>query len=365
MILAPRQTAHIASVGLAFPSNVVDQDDTIAVLGRLFPEEDTAKIRCMVSRSGVERRHIVPTLEEVLAPSDFTQRNRAYRIAAVDLASRACQQALDRSGLEAGDVDVLIDVSCTGISIPALDVSIAPRLGLRPDVRRVPITESGCAGGALGLNVAAGLAQAGMCVLVVAVELCSLSMVSGDLTRTDLVASVIFGDGAAACIVAPSSVACSTTGPRIEATSSHLIPDTDHVMGFDIGSHGMRIILQRELPGIVAGALPGVVRGFLEKHGRKAQDLGMHLIHPGGKRILDAYEERFDLPAGELRLSRGVLADCGNLSSASILAVLERALASPPDGEGDREALLLAIGPGLSVEMALLCWDGTDSAGAA
>ena len=111
----------------------------------------------------------------------------------------------------------------------------------------------------------------------------------------------------------------------------------------------------------LAGALPGIVRGFLEGHGRTAQDMHMHLIHPGGKRILDAYEERFNLPDGELHLSRGVLADCGNLSSASILAVLERALASPPEGDGDREALLLAIGPGLSVEMALLCWDGADS----
>jgi alkylresorcinol/alkylpyrone synthase len=359
MILAPRQTAHVASVGLAFPSNVVDQDDTLAVLSRLFPGEATDKIRCMVSRSGVERRHIVPTMDEVLAPSDFSQRNLAYRDAAVDLASRACQQALDRSGLEAADIDVLIDVSCTGISIPALDVSIAPRLGLRPDVRRVPITESGCAGGALGLNVAAGLAQAGMCVMVVAVELCSLSMVSEDRTRTNLVASVIFGDGAAACVVAPGG-----GGPRIEATSSHLIPETEHVMGFDIGSHGMRIILQRELPGIVAGALPGIVHGFLEGQGRSAPDLDMHLIHPGGKRILDAYEDRFDLPVGELRLSRGVLADCGNLSSASILAVLERALASPPEGDGDREALLLAIGPGLSVEMALLCWDGVGNTAA-
>ena len=111
----------------------------------------------------------------------------------------------------------------------------------------------------------------------------------------------------------------------------------------------------------LAGALPGIVRGFLEGHGRTAQDMHMHLIHPGGKRILDAYEERFNLSDGELHLSRGVLADCGNLSSASILAVLERALASPPEGDGDREALLLAIGPGLSVEMALLCWDGADS----
>lgn len=356
MILAPQRPVHVASVGLAFPPNIVDEEATVSTLRRLFPGEDPQKISCMVQRSGVRRRHIVPTLEEVLAPSDFTDRNSAYHGAAVELASSACRQALDRADMRPWDVDVLIDVSCTGIAIPALDVSIVPEVGLRPDVRRIPITEAGCAGGALGLNVAAGLAQSGMTALVVAVEVCSLSLVHGDETRTNLVASVIFGDGAAAAVVAPHG-----PGPRIEAMRSHLIPDTREIMGFDVGSHGMRIVLDRELPAIVAERLPGVVADFVATTGRTAAGIDLHLIHPGGRSILEAYETYFGLGPEELRYSRSVLAERGNLSSASILAVLERALEDRRETDTDETGLLLAIGPGLSLEMALLQWEASET----
>ncbi len=352
MILRADARSHIASVATAFPSTVVEQADAIRVLGRLFPEEDPCRIEQLVRRSGVERRFISPTLEQVLAPSCFSGRNADYHAAAVELALRACRSALGRSGLGADEIDVLIDVSCTGIAIPALDVSLAPLLGLRRDVRRIPITESGCAGGALAIGLADSLARAGHRILLVAVELCSLSLVHGDRSRTNLVASLLFGDGAAAAVVATEP-----PGVRIEAVRSHLIPGTREIMGFDVGTHGMRIVLDRELPSVVCDHLPRVIESFLEAVGRTPGDVDLHLVHPGGRKILEAYEERFGLGANGLVHSRGVLAECGNLSSASILAVLERAFYAERS-DAETEALLVAIGPGLSIEMALLEFPG-------
>lgn len=352
MILAHPRDPRIAGVGTAFPENVVDQEAAIDTLSRLFPSEDPAKVRSMVQRSGVQRRSIVPSLEQVLAGSTFTDRNDVFHDAAVDLAARACRAALGQADVDPSDVDYLIDVSCTGLAIPALDVSIAPQLGLRSDVRRIPITEAGCSGGALALNVAAGLARGGARVLVVAVELCSLSLVGEDQTRTNLVASVLFGDGAAAALVAPEG-----DGPAIGATRSFLLPATREIMGFDIGTHGLRIVLERELPGLVAEHLPAVIESFLASESRRVEDLSTHLVHPGGRSILEAYERRFGLAKDALRFSRRVLAEHGNLSSASILAVLGLALEERRElGGGSGDGLLVAIGPGLSFEMALLHW---------
>lgn len=352
MILPREPGAHVVAVASALPATVVDREAAVAALATLFPDEDRDTLRGLVERSGVETRHIVPTLAEVLSPSTFTDRNERYRIAALALARRACVDALERARVEPDEIDVVIDVSCTGIAIPALDVELVPRLGLRADVRRIPVTESGCAAGALALGMAATFAQAGQRVLVVAVELCSLTLCSDDRSRTNLVASVIFGDGAAAAVVLPGG-----RGPRFEALGSHLLADTSDAMGFDVGTHGMRILLRRELPVLLARSLPGVVDGFLNAHGRERSDVGLHLIHPGGRRILDEYARSFDLDDDALRLSREALRRTGNLSSVSILTVVELAMDEGFRLGAGKEALLVGVGPGLSLELALLSGD--------
>lgn len=351
MILARSQPAFVASVATAFPDHTVDQGRTIEVLQRLFPAEDPGRVESLVRRSGVQRRFLVEPPETVLAASDFTGRNRRYHAAALELSARAAEVALERAGIEPGEVDAIVDVSCTGIAIPALDVGLVPRLGLRHDLRRFPITESGCAAGALALGLAGSLARTGQTVLVTAVELCSLTLCPGDRSRTNLVASVLFGDGAAAALVRPEG-----PGPRLLASGSRLIPDSAGVMGFDVGSHGLRIVLERELPGIVAERLPPAVADFMRVCGTTPEHLGLHLVHPGGRKILEAYEQRFGLAPGALIHSRRVLSDSGNLSSASILAVLEQAWATGERVRADQLALLLAIGPGLSLELSLLDW---------
>lgn len=337
----------IRAVASAFPDTLVNAEAAVGALTSLFPTEDPEFVRALVEKSGIETRYIAQTIPEVLAPASFTERNAQYSDAAIDLAERASSLALERAGLEARDVDVVIDVSCTGVVIPAVDVFLAERLGLRADTRRIPITESGCAAGALALGLAADLARAGQRVLVVAVELCSLSLVRGDHSRTNLIASVLFGDGAAAAVITPAG-----DGPRITALGSHLIPESSHVMGFDVGEHGLRIFLDRELPSVLVEALPEVQDHFLRKHGVTIRDVGLHLIHPGGRRVMEAYTAINGLAPEDLRFSRESLRRYGNLSSASVLTVLELALETGV--RPGTQAFLLAVGPGLSLEMALL-----------
>lgn len=357
MILPGHPRVRLASVASSFPGFRVDRNDSTWGLQRLFSNEDPEFVEQLVERSGVESRYLAASEADLFTPPDFTARNDRYREQAVELAREACANALARAGRTAPEVDVIIDVSCTGISIPALDVALSSQLGLRADVRRVPITESGCAGGALGLGLAAQLAHSGQTVLLTAVELASLTFLEGDRSRTNLIAAVLFGDGAAAAVIAPDDAEHAPAGPSILAVGSHLFPDSAQAMGFDVGTHGLRIVLQRELPAILRRNLRAAVLDFLERHGRAEDDLGLHLVHPGGRRILDTYEGLFALAPEDLRCSRESLRRYGNLSSASILTVLELALqdgVQPADG---REALLVAFGPGLSAELALLEWD--------
>lgn len=367
MILNAIPGAHLLSVHSAMPEHWVGPAETTHALGRLFPEEDPAFIAQLVERSGVERRHLALALEDTLQPRDFTQRNTCYREIAAELALRAACGALERAHVAPSAIDVLIDVSCTGISIPALDVELASRLGLRPDVRRIPITESGCAAGALALSLAGSFAQCRQTTLIVSVELCSLTFCREDGSRTNLVSSLLFGDGAAAAVIVPDLIESASGDPRrgaaapcprLAVVGSHLFAGTSEMMGFDVGTHGLRIVLQRELPAILAHNLREAVEDFLARHDRELSDIGLHLVHPGGRRILDSYTELFGLDESALRFSREALRRYGNLSSASILLVLELALEARARPAAGREGLVLGIGPGLSMELSLWSWEG-------
>jgi alkylresorcinol/alkylpyrone synthase len=368
--------ARLAGVASAMPAHTVGPEETALALRRLFPAEDPALIDQLVERSGVETRHLALPLEETLRPRDFTQRNRIWREAALALSERAARAALARAGIAPAAIDVVLDVSCTGVAIPALDVALVPLLGLRHDVLRLPITESGCAAGALALGVARSFAERGGRVLVIACELCSLTFVGEDVSRTNLVASVLFGDGAAAAVVAPgdgpeggqdggpdggpdggTNGASRVLAPCILATGSRLLPDTDGLMGFDVGTHGLRIVLQRELPLVLASELRASVEGFLDANGRSLGVVALHLVHPGGRRILDAYAEIFGLDDEALSISRESLRRHGNLSSASVLTLLEIAEERGVRTPKGSDALVVGVGPGLSLELSLWSFD--------
>lgn len=344
----------IAGIASAFPAQEVDREQAFETLVAMFPAEDPRSIASLLERSGVGIRRIAPPLASLLTDRDFSSRNASWRVHALELSQRAIRAALDRAGLAADEIDCVIDVSCTGVVIPALDVELVPSLSLRSDVRRIPITESGCAAGGLALGLASSLARGGERVLVLAVEVCSLTLPRDKRTRTDVVAAALFADGAAAAVVQPHSD--ERASPRILAAGSYLIPDTLRTMGFDVGTHGLRIVLERDLPDLLAIALPEAVDAFLARHGKTRADIGLHLLHPGGRRVLEIWEAGFGLAPGGLTYSRQSLARYGNLSSASVLTVIELALEGKARVAPGKVALAAAVGPGLSLEFLLLEW---------
>ncbi len=251
---------------------------------------------------------------------------------------------MDRAGVAPERIDVVIDTSCTGIAILALDTALAPALGLRADVRRLPITESGCAAGALALGLAGELGQLGKTTLVVAVELCSITLRDDDASRTNVVSCALFGDGAGAAVVGAGE-----RGPVFQWNASHLFPRSRHLMGFDVGARGLGIVLDRELPVFLLRALKPALDGLLAPRGREFRAFEHLWIHPGGRRILEAITELYDLDEDALWASREALAAHGNLSSATVFGVLEQDLARRAPRAGEH-GLLVGIGPGLSLE---------------
>jgi len=343
---------RLLSVATSFPDHIVSAAQTLEELRGLFPDEDTEFIASLIQNSGVAQRHTALPPKELLQLESFTERNRHYARFARKHALDACQKALTQADLLANQVDAILDVSCTGICIPALDVQLSEDLGLRPDVLRIPITEAGCAAGALALGIARNLALNGKTVLVLAVEMCTLSFIRGDVERSNLIASVLFGDGAAAAVIAPGCEEAKTT--QLLASGTHLFPKTQHAMGFDIGSHGLRLVLDRSLPVLLRKHLRNVVEEFLLAHGSSLNQIGMHLVHTGGRRILDVYEQVMGLEENSLIPSRKALSQRGNISSVSILMVLEQARQDRLSPGPGMQTLGVAFGPGLSVEMFLM-----------
>jgi len=250
-------------------------------------------------------------------------------------------------------VDLLITVSCTGVMIPSLDAHLANDLGFRPDLRRLPITELGCAAGASALARAADYVRAwpGATVLVVAVELPSLTFQRQDTSQANLISSILFGDGAAAVLVTGRDA----HGPRIVESESFLFPRTLGAMGFDLGSDGFHIVLSRDVPELIRAEVRGLLDRFLTRVGLRRDELSVFILHPGGRKLLAFIEEELALSPADTECSWHVLREYGNQSSASVLFVLHEWLArrtAPPGSHG----LLAAFGPGFSADLLLLNW---------
>src|SRR5262249_34477792 len=284
----------------------------------------------------------------------FGAANDAWIRCAVDLGEQALRDALDRAGLSPGDVHHLFFVSVTGIATPSIDARLVNRLRLRPDLKRTPIFGLGCVAGAAGLARAAATLRAfpDEVAVLLSVELCSLTLQRGDLSIPNLIASGLFGDGAAAVVLAGAGRGGS--GPRVVATRSVFYPDTEGAMGWEIGSSGFRVVLSAEVPELALGIRKDV-DAFLGDQGLSLADVSTFVCHPGGPRVLEAFERALGVPREALALTWRSLRDVGNLSSASVLFVLADTLAErePPPGS---HGLLLAMGPGFCSELVLLRW---------
>jgi alkylresorcinol/alkylpyrone synthase len=350
---------RIAAVhGALAPYRHTQHEITDMVARACLPEGTDRRVLDRLHRSAkVNSRHMTLPLERYEELDGFGAANDVFIDAATDLGAKAVRGALHAAGLSAADVDLLMFTSVTGIATPSIDARLVGRLGLRPDVRRLPLFGLGCAGGAAGLARTHDylLGRPGHVAVLLSVELCSLTFQRGDASTANLVATGLFGDGAAAVVACGPDRTGAAPGPTVVDTRSHLYPDTGHLLGWDIKDSGFRIVLDAGVPEAVRRGLGDDVRGFLDEHGLKPKDVAAWVCHPGGPKVLDAVEDALELPPEALELTRRHLAEVGNLSSSSVFHVLRDTLAERPPPPGS-PGLLLAMGPGFACELVLLRW---------
>ncbi|WP_371495865.1 type III polyketide synthase [Kitasatospora sp. NBC_00374] len=366
-------TRIVAVTGVVPPHRYRQRElaETFATALRLPTGSGRAVLDRVHASAGVDTRHLALPLAQYAELSGFGRANDAFITAALELGEQAVTGALAQCGLTADAIDLVISTSVTGIAAPSLEARLAGRLGLRPDVRRLPVFGLGCAAGAAGVarlhDFLAGHPDG--VALLLSTELCSLTLQRSDGSPANLVAGALFGDGAGALLAVgsghPAHAAHSThpahpahaaaAGPTVVAARSRLYPGTEHQLGWDIVDTGFRIVLGAELPALVRLHVGEEIEGFLAAHDLKPGDIAAWICHPGGPRVLDALAESLGLPDSALELSRRSLAAVGNLSSSSVLHILRDTLALRPPSPG-AYGLMLALGPGFASELVLLRW---------
>ena len=305
--------------------------------------------------AAVRTRYGCRPLLDLSEPLSVTATSQLYGDYACRLGEEVVRESLARAKVAPAAVNLIITTSCTGFMIPSLDAYLANTLGFSAHVKRLPVTELGCAAGGVALARAFDYLKAfpHHTVLVVAVELPSLTFQFQDLSPANVVSSALFGDGAAAIVLSGESV---PGRPRILATESTLFPQTTAVMGFDLRDSGFHIVLSAEIPELVCAEVPQLVARFLDAQGLTVSDISHFLLHPGGKRVLEGLVECLGITSEQATVSKTILRDYGNLSSASVLFILDRFLTTEQTQPGDL-GLLLAFGPGFSAEALLLRWE--------
>src|SRR5713226_9221054 len=345
----------IAATATALPPHTITREDVKVYMGRVFdiPERRLEAMMSIVDNAQVHNRHSIFPLDYTIEPRPLSQTNNEYIEHAVKLGREAAEKCLVNAGLKPRDIDMIITVSCTGFMIPSLDAHLINLMGFRSDVRRMPLTELGCAAGAMALTRASEFVHAfrDKTVLIVSVELATLTFQRGDLSQANLISCVLFGDGAAAAVVTGRPA----TGPRILDADTYTFPQSLDAMGFDLRETGFHIVLSKDVPQMIRDKIRHVVDAFLDRRGLTRDAMAAFILHPGGQKLLAYVEEQLGLCRCDTQLSWDVLGQYGNLSSATILFVLDAWLRKKTMDPGDY-GLAAAFGPGFSAELLLLQW---------
>lgn len=343
-------TVKLLSLATAVPENVITQRDAADTSARLFSHRfrDFRHLASVFENAGIRKRHAARPLAWFEGNHGWQDRMGAFAEVAESLFFQSVTDALRLANIEARDIDCVVSVCSTGIVTPSFDARLAGRLGFRPDVERVPIFGLGCAAGVSGFGIASRLAKGrpGKTVLFVAVELCTLAFRLDELTRPNIIATALFGDGAAACILRNGGDGIA----EVESAGEHLFPDTLDIMGWKIDDAGFGIVLAQSLPPFAEKELGPAIGGILERSGLSRKDVDRFICHPGGTKVLNAMESSLSLEPGSLDHERAVLSEYGNMSSPTVLFVLERAIRAGLPGR----SAMIAMGPGFTASCVTL-----------
>jgi alkylresorcinol/alkylpyrone synthase len=343
-------TAALVSLATSVPPHVFLQKDVLAAawegFGARFP--DFERFSSIFTNTGIVKRHAIKPFDWYLQPRGWPERTEAFLQGAETLFVDAASKALASAQLTGADIDTVVTVCSTGIATPSLEARVARRMGFRSDAMRVPVFGLGCAGGASGLSIASRLAQArpGSNVLLVTIELCSLALRHDELTKANIIAISLFGDGAAAVVLRAGDGGAT----QIENAGEHLWPDTLDIMGWSVDPEGFGVIFQRTIPDFVTAHLNPVVTRILADMQLSMADIDRFICHPGGAKVINALETALTLDQGTLDCERQVISDYGNMSSPTILFVLEQVRAKGLPAR----SLLTALGPGFTASCVAL-----------
>ena len=344
------QSVRLLSLATAVPDHIISQSQAAEASARLFADrfKEFRHLARVFDNAGIAKRHAARPLSWFEETHGWQDRMEAYEQVAGALFEETATRALDQAGLTAGEVDCVVTVSSTGITTPSLDARFAGRLGFRADIERVPVFGLGCAAGVSGFGIASRLARSrpGAVVLFVAIELCTLAFRLDELTKPNIIATALFGDGAAACALRSGKGGVA----EVESAGDHLFPDTLDIMGWKIDDTGLGILLAQGLPPFAEKELGSAIDGILARSGLKRGDIDRFICHPGGTKVVAAMESALSMAPNSLDIERSVLADYGNMSSPTVLFVLERAISR---GLPDRAAMI-AMGPGFTASCVTL-----------
>ena len=335
---------RLLSLATAVPPHVLRTEDVIREATTIFAgrHKDFERLMPVFANSGIECRYSVRPYEWFRQDQGWPERTEAFIDGASALFQKVASRALMLAGKTPAEIDTIVMVSSTGVATPSIEARVMSGMGFRDDVKRIPVFGLGCAGGVSGLSLAARLARAepGSNVLLVVIELCTLAFRPDEMSKSNIIATALFGDGAAACVISTDGDALGV----IEHSGEHTWPGTTDVMGWRLDDQGFGAIFSRSIPDLATTELRPAADKFMQRHGMTFEDIQTFCFHPGGAKVVSALEHAFETGEGRLSNEREILKDFGNMSAPTVLFVLERELATP--GTGRR--FISALGPGFT-----------------